>query len=113
MWSEKGSNKESMEIILFEIVSDYWELVFRDETESLKPLDLFRFVTGSENMPVGGLDSKISVYFTHGCPNGCRCLPVTSLCALHISLPMHLKTIGDVRDAFELAITCSHGLGRL
>lgn len=54
---------------------------------------LLQFITGSRSVPPLGFPHPITVKFKHGCPDGCKCRPVSSTCDLSITLPVHYQQL--------------------
>ena len=74
--------------------------------------DLFLFLTGCQQMPVGGIDKKIGIHFKNDCQENCTCFPIVSLCALTLTLPLHIKP-AQIFEVLEEAVQSSVGFGRL
>ena len=79
----------------------------------MKSTDILRFLTGCERPPIGGLPDKFKIHFKHGCVESCKCSPVVSLCALTLTVPIHMNSIEDIKTSFEIAVKGSNGFGRL
>ena len=62
-------------------------------------------------MSVCGL-STISVYFKHDCEkSNCTCRPISSLCAVSVTIPMHCDTLEKLTNAFDDCIIYSRAYG--
>ena len=71
-----------------------------------------QFLTGTVSVPPLGLPHhEFTMNFVHACSSSCRCLPKVSTCALVIHLPVHIASMEEMKEAFQLALTCEVGFG--
>ncbi len=81
------------------------------EEHNLGLRHLFRFITGSYNIPPLGLPHFITVRFVHGCPNHCKCRPTASTCRLVLNLPVHASTFEEMKELLTSALLEGYGFG--
>lgn len=73
---------------------------------------LLQFITGTKSVPPLGFPNAISVKFKHGCFEGCKCRPISSIRDLSITLPVHYEAL-EFQLIMNSALTECAGLGRL
>ena len=74
-----------------------------------------KLVTGSGSITIGGA-RKVIINFKHDCEDStvgtkCACLPVTSVCAVSVTIPVHANTLQKMVDSFDTAIKSSELYG--
>ena len=81
--------------------------------ENCKPSfdELMKYLTGSSTVPPLGLPTDFNIDFLHMCKDSCKYLPKVSTCAMAVTIPVHIATLGDMKDAFFTSITCELGFG--
>ena len=75
-----------------------------------------KFLTGSTKKPATGLNKNVTVKFKHGCfpskgGNMCKCLLTVSTCEIVVTIPVHITSEGDMKNAFKDALLCETGFG--
>lgn len=98
--------KKQKEIDVFYHFTNYIQSLNTDGLQTT-----LKWTVGSSTIPPLGLPKKLSIQFLHGCVVGCRCRPITSTCALKITLPVHLDNADDMKSIMGSAIADSEGFG--
>lgn len=80
-----------------------------DNTATLS--NLYRFITGTDTIPPGGLPKDITVNFRHHCADTCRCRPTASACDISITLPVHYGNYQDFKESVSSALLEGYGFG--
>ena len=71
--------------------------------------DVSRFVSGTSSISIASLGA-ISIYFKHDCSKSpkdgtaCTCRPISSVCAVSITIPIHRNTLDELTKGFNEAI---------
>ena len=72
-----------------------------------------KLLTGSETIPPHLFPERISVNFKYGCETNCKCYPKVSICAVLISIPVHINNDDEMKRTFIEALWLDIGFGRI
>jgi len=60
-----------------------------------------------------GLEKQMTVKFSYGCPQNCKCRPVASTCDQSIIFPLHFQEAASFEEAMNSALNEGFGFGRI
>ena len=79
--------------------------------------DILQFITGTPSIPCLGFQQKLRVNFVHDCQKlrdkECNCKLTASTCDLSLNLPIHIKSITEMRQSMTEAVRSSYGFGKV